>query len=136
MRRVQHTLAGLLLVAIAAGCGSSQFGRRGGDPDIIRRDQVLAGEFGTAYDVVRALHPNWLVRRTSNTSSTATPIWVYVDGSRYGDLSWLRNVRANSIGSIRRIDAITATTRWGTGHSEGVLYVTTYLPTPGASMAR
>ena len=87
----------------------------------------MAGSYQTAYDVVRAIHPNWLVKRSPSNSRTPTSIWVYVDGSKYGDINWLRNVTGSSVGSIQRIDAGTATTRWGTGHSEGVLYVTTYV---------
>lgn len=132
MRGLARTLLPFVFIA-AAACSSSTRSRPQGDPDLILRDQVLAGSYANAHDVVRALHPNWLVKRApgGRNSSNNNPIWVFVDGSRYGDVSWLRNVPAQSIGSIRRIDGISATTRWGTGHSEGVLYVMTYTPPSG-----
>jgi hypothetical protein len=129
MRGLERTLLVFaLLLSVAACRGSSTRSRPSSDPDVIQRHEVLAGSYSTAADVVRKLHPNWLVKRSSNNRRDNTPIWVFVDGSKYGDLSWLRNVPAQSIGSIRRIDGITATTRWGTGYSEGVLYIMTYVP--------
>lgn len=116
------------LTLMVAACSASNPSRPQGDSNVIRRDEVMAGTYQTAYDVVRALHPNWLVKRSASNSRTAAQIWVYVDGSKYGDVSWLRNVPGNSVGSITRIDAGSATTRWGTGHTEGVLYVTTHIP--------
>ena len=127
MRRALHKLTTAALVLLISACSASNSARPQGDANIIRRDQVIAGSYQTAYDVVRAIHPNWLVKRSPNNSRTPTSIWVYVDGSKYGDINWLRNVTGSSVGSIQRIDAGTATTRWGTGHSEGVLYVTTYV---------
>jgi len=127
MRRAPLKLTTLALALQLAACSASNPSRPPGDANIIRRDEVIAGSYQTAYDVVRAIHPNWLVKRSPGNSSTPTSIWVYVDGSKYGDVSWLRNVLGSSVGSIQRIDAGAATTRWGTGHSEGVLYVTTYV---------
>lgn len=133
MRVLERTL--LVLMISVAACSGSNPSRPQGDPDLIQRHQVLAGSYATAHDVVRALHPNWLVKRSpaGRNNANNNPIWVFVDGSRYGDISWLRNVPAQSIGSIRRIDGISATTRWGTGYSEGVLYVMTYTPPPGGA---
>ena len=122
----QVTVAAFAL--ITAACAASTSSRPSGDPNLIRRDQVLTGNYRNAYDAVAALHPNWLVKRSASNSRNTNPIWVYVDNSKYGDVSWLKNVAATNIGSIRRIDAGSATTRWGTGHSEGVIQVTTYIP--------
>ena len=132
MRVLERTLLVIAVLVTAAACSRANSSRPTVDPDVIQRYEVLAGSYATAHDVVRALHPNWLVRRSPGGRSNATtnPIWVFVDGSRYGDISWLRNVPAQSIGSIRRIDGISATTRWGTGYSEGVLYVMTHVPGP------
>ena len=127
MRSALPRLTMAALALLVSACTASNPARPQGDAHIIRRDEVLAGSYQTAYDVVRAIHPNWLVKRSPSNSRTPTFIWVYVDGSKYGDINWLRNVPGSSVGSIQRIDAGTATTRWGIGHSEGVLYVTTYV---------
>lgn len=128
-RRAAIVLAAVMLV----GCASSSGGRPTKDTNIILRDQVLAGNFATAYDVVRRLHPNWLIKRGTSSANRNAVIVTYVDGVSYGDVSWLRNVQGSIVESIQRIDAGTATTRWGTGHSEGVIYVTTLKRTPGRS---
>lgn len=127
MRPARLTVTIAALVLLIPACSASNPARPQADPNIIRRDQVLAGSYQTAYDVVRAIHPNWLVKRSTSNSKTPASIWVYVDGTKYGDINWLRNLSGTSVGSIQRIDAGTATTRWGTGHSEGVLYVTVYV---------
>jgi hypothetical protein len=130
MRVLERTLLVFALLVTVGACQGGRRARPSGDPDLILRHQVMEGAYSNALDVVRALHPNWLVKRApSGRNNTGNnPIWVFVDGNRYGDISWLRNVPAGTIGSIRRIDGIAATTRWGTGHSEGVLYIMTYTP--------
>lgn len=123
-----RTLALMLATAVFA-CSSGPRGRPSADPDVIERYQILGGPYANAHDVVRALRPQWLIRRSGgNRNNSTAPIWVFVDNNRYGDLNQLRNVAANSIGSIRRVDGITATTRWGSGYTEGVLYILTYVP--------
>gem|GEM_PF-1151099 len=135
MRVLERTLLVLALLISVGACGGGSRSRPSGDPDVILRHQVLAGSYATAHDVVRAIHPNWLVKRSPSGRNNANtnPIWVFVDGSRYGDLSWLHNVPAQTVGSIRRIDGISATTRWGTGYSEGVLYITTFSSGPSGT---
>ena len=127
MRPALTTITKAALLLLLTACSASNPARPQGDANIIRRDEVVAGSYQTAYDIVRSIHPNWLVKRSPSNSRTPTSIWVYVDGTKYGDTNWLRNVPGSSVGSIQRIDAGTATTRWGIGHSEGVLYVTTYV---------
>ncbi|MEO8000084.1 MAG: hypothetical protein ABI852_21715, partial [Gemmatimonadaceae bacterium] len=114
-------------------CAGAPQSRPARDPNLITRDQVIAGNYGNAYDVVRRLHPNWLVKRSLNDANSNAVIVTYVDGVSYGDVNWLKNVQSNAIDTIQRIDAGTATTRWGTGHSEGVIYVTTTKRSPGGS---
>jgi hypothetical protein len=113
----------LLLCAVACG-GNKQLGAQH-DADRISRQEIMAGSFATAYDVVRNLHPNWLRLHNAESSRIVSQIWVYLDGTKYGGINQLNNIRAGTIASIERIDPRTATTRWGSGHSEGVIYVTT-----------
>ena len=50
---------------------------------------------------------------------------VYVDEVSYGSVSTLSNLNALQIKEIRFVSAQNATTRWGTGHTGGVILVTT-----------
>ncbi len=122
-----------VVLALCVACAGSPASRPTRDTNMITRDQVIAGNYSNAYDAVKRLHPNWLVKRSTSSANRAVAIITYVDGVSYGDISWLRNVQGASIESIQRIDAGTATTRWGTGHSEGVIYVTTTKRAGGSS---
>jgi hypothetical protein len=48
---------------------------------------------------------------------------IYVNGMRAGPLEALRSISAVDVQEIRYISAADATTRWGTGHSGGVIEV-------------
>ena len=50
---------------------------------------------------------------------------MYVDEVSYGSVSTLSNLNALQIKEIRFVSAQNATTRWGTGHTGGVILVTT-----------
>jgi hypothetical protein len=125
--RLLRICCAVALFSLVAACKSVPSSRPEGSTNIILRDQILAASYPTAYDAVRALHPNWLIRRSQRRGNEGI-IWVYVDNSRYGDVGTLRNVPGASVSSIRRIDAGTATTRWGLGHTEGVILVTIHTP--------
>jgi hypothetical protein len=120
--------------------------------DLITREQIDGVKSASLYDVVEALHSNWLreripapVNRSSTTKDTTGKaqysadydpsgrsmpganggIQVYIDGTRVGGLTELRNIRPADVYSIRRINGIDAQARFGIGHSAGVLYVVT-----------
>jgi hypothetical protein len=57
--------------------------------------------------------------------TTSIPIIVYMDDVRLGEPSSMVNIPASRIREIRFMNARDATTRWGTGHSSGVILVTT-----------
>jgi hypothetical protein len=81
---------------------------------------------GTAYEAVRLIRPQWLrTRGVSSFSGEPDPIIVYVDNVRFGEAESLLSLSLPNVEEIERIDATSATQRWGTGHSGGVLAVTT-----------
>jgi hypothetical protein len=53
----------------------------------------------------------------------ASQIVVYLDGSKFGLINTLSNIRANNLSTIEHINGQAATLRFGGGHSEGVIYV-------------
>ncbi len=120
MTRLPVALAWVAI--LVAGCaGRSQ-------PDVpvaANRDVILPEEFGnrnfySAYDAVAALRPGWLNRRGGNGE-----IQVYVDENHVGGLEQLRGMRIASVQLIRHMDGITAGARYGLGHDQGVILVTT-----------
>jgi hypothetical protein len=52
-------------------------------------------------------------------------IVVYLDGNRLGGVDELRGIAANTISSIAYLDAPSATIRYGTGHTQGAIVITT-----------
>ena len=122
-RTIHRHIAALLLVAATACASGTNARDTSGSRDLITRSVLQKTSYATAYDAVRALHPNWLLKR-STAGNTGSAILVYVDGTKYGDVNTLRSVPTVTVESIRRINATDATMRWGTGHSEGVLYIT------------
>jgi len=80
----------------------------------------------TAYDVVRRLRPQFLRRRgVASLSAASEEIVVYLDGIRTGGVEVLRNIDVATVREIRHINARDATTKYGTGHSQGVIEVLT-----------
>ena len=154
-------VVGLSLLLLGA-CTSQPAGTRPTkrNTDVITRDQIAGKNFQSAYDVVEALHGNWLRVRNvtaslgegaggertgapADTSRAARPqviqqrpiddgrtppgmnagIQVYVDDVRVGGLQELRRISANSVYSIRRYIGSEAQTRYGVGHSNGVIAI-------------
>jgi hypothetical protein len=98
------------------------------DRDVISLAEIDAATGAQdAYDVVKQLRPGFLVDRgqTSIRAAAARRALVYVDNVRVGTVEWLRNIPRGEIAEIRYYSGLDATTRWGTGHGSGVIYVST-----------
>ena len=128
-RSARFTMLAALLALSAAGAtacarrqDASTAPRR--DPNRITRQQLESRPFGNLYEVVETLRANWLVTRGATSINTPTQIWVYLDGTRLGGLGSLRTLQPATVESLERIDALNATTRWGIGHGQGVILVT------------
>lgn len=117
--------------------------------DLIVQEQLRSRTFPNAYTAIEALRGNWLRIRNLNpaTGSVINPvggatgssggaapqvqnmprdnagIQVYIDGVRAGGLEALRAIPVATIYSIRRISGTAAQARFGIGHSDGVIYV-------------
>jgi hypothetical protein len=118
------TLAMLLALstACAGASGSARGPRR--DPNVITREELASRPFASLFEAVEMLHSNWLQTRGTDSINQPSQIWVYLDGTRLGGIESLRTLTPSSIMSVQRIDAVTATGRWGIGHGQGVILVT------------
>lgn len=74
------------------------------------------------YQAVERLRPRWLQSRGGSTGSG--PIF-YVDGARRNDLNDLRSFRTADIEGLQFMSAGDASTRFGTGHADGAILLTT-----------
>jgi len=128
------------LAAVAAGCSSAGSAVGGGNPDLITREQMAELSDENAYQVVQRLRPRWLRPRSQATLGTPArrdPVGVgtqpplppmpeiFVDNVRFGPIESLAQISLNELESIEFIDALDATTRYGTGYISGIIHVLT-----------
>ncbi len=79
----------------------------------------------TAYDLVSRLRPMMMRPRnqTAGQRGDEFGVIVFVEDVRLGDVEQLRTVMRGTVSEIRYINATDATTRWGTGYTNGVIQV-------------
>ena len=131
--RVSWLGSGLLVLGIwaatSAGCATRQgAGARSRAANVITSEEARETSANDAYGVVQLLRPAWLRPRAalSLTNPGASYAKIYVDNVPLaGGTRELRNVPAGDIQEIRFISPSDATTRFGTGHSGGVIMVIT-----------
>jgi hypothetical protein len=122
----------ILLLLTATACASVSRGDRTRDTrHFISRAEIDENSAQTAYDLVASLRPQWLWKRGLQNLSEATgneTLIVYMDNARLGPPETLRRVTLGSVRFIEYFDARRATQRWGTGHMQGAILVSTQDP--------
>jgi len=101
-----------------------------GSANLITESEIGASAYQNALEIVQNLRPQMLIPRGIGSDPTGTlaariPIIVYMDDVRLGEPASMINIPANRVREIRFMSANDATTRYGTGHSSGVILVTT-----------
>lgn len=99
---------------------------KSGGANLITQAEIEYAQVSNAFDAIQRLRPRMLQKRMGPATDRgeAAEIVVYVDGARYGFLDQLSNIPAEKIKEIRYLNPADATTRYGTGHTEGVILVT------------
>lgn len=115
----------LLLLLAACAAVPSQRPRSTVDHRVITAEELRAAGYSDAYRVVQSLRPQWLRTRGATSLSQPETIKVYLDGLLLGGPDQLRQITTTSISSIRFLDAIEATQRWGLDHGQGAIAVST-----------
>jgi outer membrane cobalamin receptor len=118
-----------LALIVAAGCfhrvGSNRPER---DPHLITEAEIDAAHATDALNLISRLRGDFLVNRglvsLTNTSASPFPV-VYVDGTRYGEATILKQIPAAQVQQIRLYRAWEAQTKYGNGNAGGVIEVTT-----------
>ena len=129
MRASFGRIAALLLVFATTGCGVF-IARPRGDSDVITLEEMQQNRFLNAYDAVVALHSNWLIVKPktfwTTTGGQQPQVIVYLDENRMPNgVDELRGIEVQRIQYIRHYDPLAATQRWGVGHTEGAIQVST-----------
>lgn len=124
VRMLSSVAVGLLLLGGCSAGSQEAADTPSAGPGVLTREQIVATNHRNAYDAIRQLQPMWLQTRRRSTGAV-DPVWVYVDGVRRGTVEELRMMNADAVSEVRHLSAADATTRFGTGHSSGVILVTT-----------
>lgn len=99
------------------------------DRQVLSRDEIRATQFTNAYDVILALRGNWLRSRTAESvSGKSSSVQVYLDQQRLTGPEELRTMQPTNIASIRFMDPLQASARYGMDHGAGAILVTTAKP--------
>ena len=129
--RLRLLSATVTAVLVLAACGAlrptspAEGGRRTSD-DLTEAE---LSEYSTVMEAVQSRRPGWLRVRTplllSPRSGTepANPVWIYWDGTRLGDPSYLTRISTTEVSRVMHFDARSASVRWGVGHENGVIYL-------------
>ncbi|MCY4645553.1 MAG: hypothetical protein OXE73_01520 [Gammaproteobacteria bacterium] len=122
---MRYLILSLLLVFSLEGCASTGSGP-GTSRNLITRAQIEESQAITAYDVIRALHPQWLRARGQTVGlANATPVTptVFMDGTRMGELDVLNAYQVRDIEEIRYLDPGRAASRYGMGYPRGIIEI-------------
>ncbi|MES3034627.1 MAG: hypothetical protein V4813_11585 [Gemmatimonadota bacterium] len=99
------------------------------DRQLLTRDEIRSTQFTNAFEVVRALRGNWLRVRSADSFGKSSVLQVYLDMQRLnGGVEELRLMQPANIASIRFMDPVQASARWGMDHGAGAILVTTARP--------
>jgi len=111
--------------------------RSAGQRDEVTRQDIepLLSEASSAYDIVKLLRPTMLLHRTvTGVEPTAIlmanelrGLHVHIDDSRVGPVDILRSIPAQAVSSIRWLSPSEASTKYGNGHTTGVIAVATLI---------
>ena len=126
MNSLARACSALCIAGIIGGCASASR-PQGAVPDRtrIQIDEIRPWSNATAYQVIRALRPEWLDVRARAASLQGSQRRVYLDDLHLGGLETLERIPASSIGAIYFFDGPAAVQRWGTDHSGGVIQIHT-----------
>jgi hypothetical protein len=123
--RVRRYLVAITAPAVLAACARPVVDAPAPERSfsVITHDQIVRSHFQTAYDAVEALHSNWLQQRGTDSFIQPGIVHVYMDDVNLGGVDELQAITPASVAYIQFYDAIHATQRWGLGHTQGVIYV-------------
>ncbi len=126
MNRLLRFCILLCVVSAVPACasGSSSRGTTPPDRSSLGIDEIRPFSHGTAYQVIRALRPEWLEVQP-RTVTLGAQRRVYLDDLHLGGLETLEQISASSIAAIYYFDGPRATQRWGSDHAAGVIQIRT-----------
>lgn len=124
MKRFVVLAAAAVSIACSSG-GSNTAAAPRGDRSLLTIEEINRTGSQDAYTAVQTLRPQWLTKRGTSSINLTETIKVYLDGNLMGGPEFLRQITTNSISSIRHMDGLEATQRYGLDHGVGAILVFT-----------
>lgn len=119
------TTACLLLLSMAAAAAAQvAMISDPGSRTLVTAEELVQSNRSNLFDFLRAKRPLWLQSRGA-VGIGSVGVVVYLDGIRMGDTNELRGISPLIVSQIRYLSGPEATTRWGAGHSEGAIVIST-----------
>jgi hypothetical protein len=129
MRYRRALLTGGILLALPfllAACvttksesGSSEY-----SPNTITQTEIQElGDVVDAYTLIQHYHPRWLEKRGQSSIERPGDVIVYVEHSRQGGPTTLRQVAVANVQKIEYLPPGEATMQYGSGHDNGAIRV-------------
>jgi hypothetical protein len=114
-------------IFLSMGCGATGSYSTVGGRSPIDEQEILGANESNVYDVIKKLRSAFLTSRgpTSLRIGMSTLPRVYVDGTSFGEADVLKQMNPTGIREIRYLDSREATTLYGTGHTSGIILITT-----------
>jgi hypothetical protein len=97
------------------------------DPSVISEEELRSASISSVYDAIRRLRPSWRLQPqpTVILGQNESEFFVYVDGTRFGNVASLRQMQPSGILSIRYFSPSEAEARFGPGHLRGAIEIVT-----------
>ncbi len=114
------------LVALCAACATHRTSGPRPSRDVLTQQEMLDGHFITVAQAISALRSNWLNVHPNTLMGTQEDVVIYYDSNRLGGPGELGNINVRDIRYVQHLDAVTATQRYGVGHSQGAILVSSH----------
>ena len=125
--RVRSRQVVVTILVCCIGCAGASSGMRSRvDLSVLTQEQLDERNYQNVLEAVQTLRANWLNERGPDSFSLPSRIWVYLDNTRMGGVGSLAQISTREVSSVRKMNGIDATARWGIGHSAGVIAVVTW----------
>lgn len=95
------------------------------DRSILSKDDIRATQYTNLYDVVATLRGNWIRVRSADSFGKSSTVQVYLDMQRLNGVDELRTMSPLNVLSVRFLDPIQASARWGLDHGAGAIFILT-----------
>ena len=115
----------LLAVTACAGGSGSKSSATPRDRATLTADDIQKTGAIDAFTAVQALRPQWLTKRGSTSFRQVEVVRVSLDGNLMGGPEQLRQITTSSVETIRYMDGLEATQRYGLDHGQGAVLVFT-----------